>query len=79
MNDFDHDIGMATYALVADIENWTDLAKEEAARKLLTKDLPVIFDALDKLLEQTQLMIHEGTEHASHQRNEGPFQVCQRP
>ena len=59
----EHHVGMATYALLSDIENWTDLAREKEWQKFLVKDLPVLFDALDKLLQQTQAMLKEGPHH----------------
>ena len=59
MNDLDHFVGMATYALLADIENWLDLSRERTARKLLTKDIPDISDAIAKLLTQAQAMLNE--------------------
>ena len=61
MNDFDHHIGMATYALLADIENWLDLSEELTARKLLTKDVPEVRAAIERLLRQTQDMLTDQT------------------
>jgi hypothetical protein len=65
MNDFDHHTGMATYALLSDIENWLDLSRERSARKLLTKDIPDISDAIEKLLKQTQAMLNEAYERTA--------------
>jgi len=70
MDDFGNDIGMASYALLSDIDNWTDLAREEAARELLIKDAPEVIEAIEKLLLQLHTMISANASTAQHQTGE---------